>query len=338
MNPWSQRVSGRLLSGTTVRTTCRGTNGRVYAFAHDVYGQWTGRGWLVSDTVGVDPPEEPDAPDEPVIVRALDQQGTLPDRLCAYMRSRSSGRDEPQDPTLGFTMCLLPCVLPPVCRMTPYYRAKETRVWERGDSEYVSQPVIVYHVTSVPRTVQDLVDQTLEYPDVDDVVLTRSGMIMDTRGVQYSDTDVDCVVIQVVRSQLAHSGSGVEDVHVLPSLRLHLRGRTFRLVSVACKTGSAGGGHWVAYANTIAGWFLLNDLCVTPVPSMDHVMNGVLFLYEDVEIPLFDHLPTGLTNSGVCCWANTFAQMVRYSPSVANAIGITGRISSFVELGHLLIL
>ena len=308
MNPWSKPVYGRLLHQTAVRVTCVVAT-RAYVLAQTPQGRWTGRGWLAcADLVAPAP--------VPVPAQVL-----VSDYLCARL-----GVNEQLDPTLGLEQ-LLPSILAPVCDMTPYYRAAHS--WERGPAEQVRQPLIVYHTTR-HRTVQQDIDETYTHPAVVQVDgLTRDTGPVTQRTVQYSSCRATCVVVQVVRTE---QRAAIEHVSVVPSPILRLLGREYRLVAMACKTGPRSAGHWVAYVQTQSGWWCVDDARVTTVQAIDHVHNGVLFVYEDVRETLVDTPPSGLPNRGVACWANTCAQLVRHSPSIANALGVIGRLPSFGEL------
>jgi hypothetical protein len=125
----------------------------------------------------------------------------------------------------------------------------------------------------------------------------------------------------------------VERLPIRPSQQLVMFGKVYKLVSMSIKTGPTARGHWMACVNTTTGWYLISDADpISRVPDISRITNGVQFIYEESDVPLFEIDKQGLENSSYRCWANTFTQMVRYSPTFGSMIGITGRLPSFNEL------
>jgi hypothetical protein len=124
----------------------------------------------------------------------------------------------------------------------------------------------------------------------------------------------------------------VEELPVHPTPTLTIFGKIYKLVSMSIKTGTQTQGHWMACVNTTTGWYQMNDTKVVRIPDISKVQNGVQFIYEAENVPLFVIDQAGLPNPSWRCWANTFTQMIRYSPTFAATIGITGRLPSYNEL------
>ena len=140
-----------------------------------------------------------------------------------------------------------------------------------------------------------------------------------------------CLVLHAVRDVLDPS-LRVESLPLRPSSTLMLFGKSYTLVSMSAKTGTAHRGHWIACVKTTTGWYQIDDATVSPIQDLSQMTNGVHFLYEEIDTPLFTLDPQGLPNPNNRCWANAFTQVVRYSPTFASRIGITGRLPSVNEL------
>jgi hypothetical protein len=326
MNPHSMIVYSQLVYGTQVRGTYR-VRGRRYIYTKTPQGKWAGRGWVAGEHFGQTAPLE--------IQKKPDV--TLARFIWTRMRMATNGKEEQQDPGLGFSKFLLPGILYNAYNMEPYYICPGTPYWFPGKQEQFGQPIVVSYSPAY-QSIQTLLTLTLRSHAVEGIHVRRSQCTNGTtshvmRKTSPLNKPPPCFVVSVQRLELSHSpDTQVEELPVSPSKSISIFGKRYKLVSMSIKTGTQSRGHWMACVNTTTGWYRMDDSKVTSVPDITKVRNGVQFIYEEEDVPLLAIDKQGLENKTWRCWANTFTQMVRYSPTFAATIGITDRLPSFNDL------
>lgn len=333
MNTVSLVVYVQLVRGTPVQSTHR-INGRIYVYTQTSHGEWIGRGWVDDASFRVTVPR----------VASKVPMFTLARYIWAKMKGDAGTREEQYDPALGFSKFILPGVLYNAYNTEPHFICPGTHEWFIGRQEQHPQPLSVGYTRGASDTVMSvrmLVKQTLRSPIIEESAVSRSQCASSSGGktshmmikILPTSTPIPCIVLAVVRNELfLQPRATVESLPVRPSLYLTIFTKRYKLVSFSIKTGSQTRGHWMACVNTTTGWYLMDDGNVTRIEDIKQVTNGVQFVYEEEDMPLFAIDKTGLENPGLRCWANTFTQMVRYAPTFASTLGITGRLPTFNEL------
>jgi hypothetical protein len=332
MNTRSTIVYLQLVHGTEVRGTYR-SNGRIYIHTKTPRGHWLGRGWINEAEISKELLPSVGAP-----------VFTVATYIWTKMKNTLHGEDQQHEPDLGFTKFLLPGVLYNAYNTEPHFRCPDVDRWFKGKQEQFTQPLPLSYTStgSTGTSIQQLLDVALRSNITEESAVSRSeckasGGKTSHRMLKTMPTHSPppYLIVRVVRNDLYMDAAlTVEDVPVRPSPRLTMFGKEYKLVSMAIKTGPSNRGHWMACVNTRSGWYLMNDSApIQQIRDISKITNGVQFIYEEVDIPLFEIEMEGLENlKSFRCWANTFTQMVRYSPTIGSLIGITGRPASFNEL------
>jgi hypothetical protein len=330
MNPQSTIIYTQLVHGTAIRSTYK-VGARKYIYTKTPTGLWLGRGWMDAVEISKNVPST-----------RVNPTFTLARYIWTKTKNANQGRDEQQEPDVGFSKFLLPGVLFNAYNTEQHFKCPGGNEWFMGKQEQFGQPLaITYDGNGRDReSVQSLLKTSLRTPVVEELEFLRdqcgdggktSHRMLKSMKMPSSPP---VMIISVVRNAMFMvPGMTIEKLPIKPSTRLSMFGKEYQLVSMAIKTGTSSGGHWVACVHTTTGWYRISDMDpITSIRDITKITNGVQFIYEEIGVPLFEIDKQGLVNTSVRCWANTFTQMIRYAPTFGSLIGITGRLPSFNEL------
>ena len=272
---------------------------------------------------------------------------TISRYIWSHMKRKMGGRIEQHEPDIGFSSYLLPNIMPEAYKKTSYFSCKESMdKWYRGRTETVKMPITI----NCSSKGGDHVDQLL-YETISDRIFEledgvkrdqcESGISTITKNeIRPPKKLPPFLVISAVRSNLWEDPTQkMEEPQnaLVPSESVTIFNKKYRLSSMSIKFGPADAGHWVACVRTTTGWYMMNDMRVVPITDITKHTNGVQFIYDDAELPLFD-IGKGLPNPSTnwMCWSNTFQQMVKYSAGISQKIGVESRAPTDMELFSLI--
>ena len=300
-----------------------GDCGRIYTETYT--GEWFGRGWVDRRRTRSRPQRN----------KKTVQNTTAQYLVSRMIQKAPHNREEQHDPAIGFSSYLLPGVLENVYNAEPFYRCTDSEIWFRGRGDQVPQPLNITYDKQF-TTVQELIDDTLHRDNMQESKVRRdrcsSGF---TQYMRFDFTPINprptCVLLGVTRLEV-FSGSRVEEFPITPSESLTIFDKRYKLTCMSIKSGTQARGHWIACVHTKTGWYKFDDLRVSAIPDIREIKNGVQFIYEEEDIPLLPVERVGLPNNSFGCWANTFTQMIRYSPTFAQIIGSPNVLPTFTDL------